>query len=255
MKLSPEPDWLITAEGEDEETVGKELIPKRCGKACQFSSSSSAKKSERERVCNPFDSPHDGCWRRVAPLVKSYAAASLALSHLQLPDSTGIDLGQLVWGSSLPWFTRWKRDSGNLLSSYKMIAYVPEQDRSSWERPVVKALNWKQERYPVCKSITTIQCQADQRRCFHSFKEACTSGIACKHANSLGKCCIPHGIPVYRSKLFEKSASKLHRHGRVLRRKPSKREETWRRNSLGETRQESFLTPSLLKTEVSAVCV
>lgn len=106
---------------------------------------------ERERVCNPFDSPHDGCWAGGEQLRWLRATQlRLSLSHLQLPDSTGIDLGQLVWGSSLLWFTRWKRDSGNLLSSYRMIAYVPEQDRSGCERPVVKALNWKQECYPVC---------------------------------------------------------------------------------------------------------
>lgn len=93
--------WKTT--GKKEEADGKSRTPRDVARRASFPPAA-LKKRASERVCNPFDSPHDGCRCRAALLVKSYAAVSLSLpfSHLRLPDSTGIDLGQLVWGSYLP---------------------------------------------------------------------------------------------------------------------------------------------------------
>lgn len=145
-------------------------------KACQFPSSS---KRERERVCSPSDSPHDAAGGE--------QIRSLSLS--QLPDSAGIDLGQLVWAAL-------SLEAG----LWECIIQLQDDRMIGWVR-LGEACGQSliSEAEMLSESIAIIQCHTDHRQCFPSFKNVCSSWICCKHTNYLGKWCIPHGNQGYRS--------------------------------------------------------
>ncbi len=131
-------------------------------------------------------------WRSHCTHTHTHSHTAAVLRSL-LPDSTGIDLGQLVWGRSLP-------DS----PAESRIIYYPVTCWSQVsENQIGKGL-WSK---PSMWSRNAIRVHHDapvprRRKTMLSFSSnARSSGISSKRTDSLGKGCIPHGNCVYGSKL------------------------------------------------------